>query len=464
MRFADGFFDDRAALLWSPASEDQGSDRRHRVRESAWYALGLMQRNQPGDRARALRIVDAVLAQQITAPGEPYHGTFYRAPEEPPPPPDAKPWTDYDPNWRQFIGTTFALLLEDYGAALPPSLPPRLLASIQLAVEGELQQHRLVPSYTNIALMQGYLWAFAADRMHRTEWAQPAAEWTEAVHTLFAEHGTFEEYNSPTYYGVDLYGLALWRKHGVTARQRDLGASMEAALWRDIAEFYHPGLRNLCGPFDRSYGMDMRHYVSLTGVWMALALPSGIAPLPDPDGPMEHAHDFVFAPLFVLLEPRIPDDVQARFRQFSGEHSLTRIITPQRTATAWLGDRVMLGGESTTFTKAAGTPGNQFHPATMHWQTPDHDVGWMVLRSAPRVNARAAANSLTIDAIGTSIFRLSAPGLHARDLSRNRWSLPGLLVEIETDATGMQVVEGRGWVDVTYREATRFVLHPKVQP
>ena len=32
---------------------------------------------------------------------------------------------------------------------------------------------------------------------------------------------------------------------------------MLAELWRDIARFYHPAMRNLCGPFDRAYGLDL---------------------------------------------------------------------------------------------------------------------------------------------------------------------------------------------------------------
>ncbi|HKB91268.1 MAG TPA: hypothetical protein VKC60_12185, partial [Opitutaceae bacterium] len=117
MHFSDGYYDARVALLWSPAPEDSaaGESRKHRVRESAWYALGLLVRDQPGDQKIALCIFNAILAEQIDAPGHAWDGTFYRWPEEPPVPPNAGMWTQFDPNWRQFIGCTFALAMETCG-------------------------------------------------------------------------------------------------------------------------------------------------------------------------------------------------------------------------------------------------------------------------------------------------------------------------------------------------------------
>ncbi len=101
-----------------------------------------------------------------------------------------------------------------------------------------------------------------------------------AVYTLFKKYDSFFEYNSPTYYGVDLYGLALWRDYGSTQRMQTIGSEMEATIWKDIAAFYNPLLRNVSGPYDRSYGMDMESYVSVVGVWMRTVLDAKNAPLP----------------------------------------------------------------------------------------------------------------------------------------------------------------------------------------
>jgi hypothetical protein len=461
LKFSDGFWDDGTALLWSPAAEDivfPGQPRPHRVRETSWYALGLLLRDAPGDQVRALRALRAVLAQQMVAPGEDWDGTFFRSPGEPPPKRGAIAWHEYDPNWRQFIGTTFALVLLDFEARLPADLRAQLATSIVRAVEGELHQGRLHENYTNIALMHGFLWSFAGERFHRPEWVKQGEAWTESVYRLYKEHDAFEEYNSPTYYGVDLYALALCRAHGVTPRIRALGAEMEAGLWRDIAGYYHAGLKNLSGPFDRAYGMDMRRYVSLVGTWLGLVLPPDLTPLPDPSGPMDHAHDYVVVPTYVVLGAQVPADALEHFKKFQGEHQLTRPITGPRVATAWLGEKVMLGGEFTGLTRSAVPPESQFHPATIYWRLPDGGVGWILLQASPRVDARAEKNRLSIEAVGDSTFRVNAPGLTPAQVARDRWTLPGLMVEVQTDSSAFSLSAAEGGLDAHYRGATRFVL------
>lgn len=463
LRFCDGYWDDSVGLLRSPAPGETGL---HRTRESTWYALGLLMRHQPGDEARAVRIIERVLDSQFDAPGQPWDGTYLRAPEEPVPGPGAKLWQNFDPNWREFIGTTFALILEKFESRLPAGLPARLENSVRRAVEGELKQGRAEAYHTNIKLMHGFLWSWAGARLHRPEWVRGGEGWAEEVAAGFAVHETFDEYNSPTYYGVDLYGLALWRRYGATEKIRSLGAQLEAGLWRDIGRFYHAGLKNMCGPFDRAYGMDMRQYVSLTGLWMGLVLPPGLAPFPDPSGPMGHAHDFVVVPAYVALGAQVPDDVLASFSAFKGERNLRRAITGPRVATAWLGNQLMIGGEITGKTAGANPSSGQFHPATMHWQAPRGEVGWMRLYASPPCDAEAGRETLAISSAvaGEYIFRLSAPGLTPENLLRDRWTLPGLKVTVETDAREFVVTTGKEFVDVRYSGATRFDFRTTVLP
>ncbi|HKB90971.1 MAG TPA: hypothetical protein VKC60_10690 [Opitutaceae bacterium] len=462
MSLADSLFDERAALIWASAPVRETTHRVHRVRESGWYALGLLLRQGSGDVGRALRIFDAMLAQQIDAPGQHWDGTFYRYPEEPMVLPNSIAWKEYDPNWRQFIGTTFALALIEYDSQIPEPLRKRMLASIGHAADGEQHDGRLSPGYTNIALMHAFLCAFAGNRLVRPDLAKVGAQYAEAVYAGFTEHNTFEEFNSPTYYGVDFYGLALWRAHGLTPRMKQLGAEMEATLWRDTAQFYHADLRNLCGPFDRSYGMDMRRYVSLTGLWLRLVLDEKIAPHPPLAGPMDHGHDFFYAPCFAILEPHIPDDALAEFRHFSGERFVTRTLPGNRIATAWLGERLMLGTEATHVSRSAGAT-SQFHPATIHWLTPDNDVGWVLITEAPRFDGTAAKQTLTFSAIGDLTFRISVAGAKPENLRKELWQLPGLTVSVESDARGFTVSPSTDYIEVTYQEATHYVLKAEIK-
>jgi hypothetical protein len=455
--FGDRLWDESAGLARSPAP---GEDGRHRTRESTWYALGLLQRDAPGDRARAARIIETVLARQLDAPSERWHGTFIRFLDEPVPGPGAKLWQDFDPNWRHFIGTTFALMLEQFPDRLPAGLAPRLEAAIRLAVEGELTQGRDEPYHTNIKLMHGFLWSWAGARFHRPDWVTGGERWAEEVAAAFAVHETFEEYNSPTYYGVDFYGLALMRRHGATPRIRDLGAQLEAGLWRDVARFYHAGLRNMAGPYDRAYGMDLRRYASLTGVWMGLVLPAELTPLPDPTKPMGHAHDFLCTPTYVALGAQVPADVLEHFTAFRGERVLHRPITATRTATAWLRDDLMIGGEITGRTLGVVPGIGQFHPATIHWRTPGDDVGWVRLFATPPADAEATPGRLAVTAAapGAFTFHVNAPGVQAGRVSRDAWHLPGLTLTVETDAKEFSVSSEGGLLVVNYRDATRVAF------
>src|SRR5262245_2774218 len=168
----------------------------HLVRETAWYALGLLLRDAPGDRARACRAVDTVLTYQFDAPGQPYHGTWYRSPYEPPPPENPIVWDDYDPDWREFIGTTLALIMLEYKARLPGDLLRRIDVALRRAIAGTLVRN--VPaSYTNIALMTAFLLQFGADRFGEPAWAADAERLAAEILQRFRPNTTFDEYNSP---------------------------------------------------------------------------------------------------------------------------------------------------------------------------------------------------------------------------------------------------------------------------
>lgn|ERR1035437_4252736 len=77
----------------------------------------------PGDRERAARILDEVIKMQYRNPGWSWDGTFRRTPIEPEPVEEAVRWIDYDPNWREFIGTAFAVVLNEFPDRIPAHWP-----------------------------------------------------------------------------------------------------------------------------------------------------------------------------------------------------------------------------------------------------------------------------------------------------------------------------------------------------
>jgi hypothetical protein len=438
----------------------------HLVRETAWYALGLLLRNAGGDIERAVRAIDVLLAYQFDAPEYPYHGTWYRSPHEPPPPATPVIWDDYDPNWREFIGTTLALILIEYETLLPVDLVRRIDLALRRAIAGTLERN--VPaSYTNIALMTAFLFQFGAARFGELSWAALAERLAAEIVARFRVNGVFDEYNSPTYYGIDLYALALWRSYAIAPLLHDAGAEMEAALWRDIAQFYHAGMRNVAGPYDRSYGMDLRRYVACLGMWIWLATGYEHAPFPDLSAPLEHGWDFAAAPVFALVGLRMPADARLHFVAFQGQRQVEHVIAnaPQRVATAWIGARVILGAEDSGSSKRAD---DQFHPATIHWLIEDGMVGWIRLRHTAPVDARAECNQLAIVCTahaGTDqefVFQIAAPQLDPAALQAGRWELPGLTVQVETNAGDPVVACAGELLEVRYRvsgDVGRAAIH-----
>jgi hypothetical protein len=436
MKSMDDAWDPKVHLVRTPVAFDGHGNTTHAaymVRETSCYALGLLMRNDKGDRQRAAEGLDAVLKEQFTDQSKPWYGTFRRTPEEPDPSGDnTVMWRNYDPNWREFVGTTLEMILVEYPDRVSADLASRMYGAIDRAIAGEMKHGRLLPTYSNIALMYGALWDFAATHDNSEDWKKQSALWIETVGRHFHEHNAFSEYNSPTYYGVDLFGLALWRSYGSTTEMHDLGARIEAVLWGDIADFYHPGLRNIAGPYDRSYGMDMETYVAFTGVWMRTLLPANKAPLPIPSAHTDHLPDLWFAPQVVILGANPPADALAKIRTYSGEHAVARQITNERRATAWIGDKVILGGEFTSLTKDALAP-TQFHPATVQWRTPSKSIGWFYVAQAPKIDAIVEKTTLHITVEGEVMFRLKAAGTQRANITANKWTLPGLTVAIEGD-------------------------------
>lgn len=359
----DRYWDDNASLLRYP-----DDPTRHAVRESAWYALGLLVRDEPSDVDRARAAVRSVLDLQFHDADRPFHGTFARAPEDPYPPDDPVIWLDYDPNWRQFIGCTFALLIDDFADALGDELSSDVARALLLAVTSE-PADRVAASYSNIALMRAWLDAWSGVEARGEAMALAISFDVEAA-------GGFAEFNSPTYYGVDLFALALWRTRPPTPLFERLGRELDERLKLDIATFYHPGLRNLCGPWLRSYGMDMRRYISLVGMY--------VDGLPDLAGEFDHGHDLCFGPLASYLPNPVDPDVEVpRFidRTVAGMHVTARL------------EQAAMWGALTG--RAAESP--QMHAVTAHRRTDDGDVGWLRIRSRGRLDGEAVPSGLLVD-------------------------------------------------------------------
>lgn len=465
MNILDGWWDEASGLIRQTADNAPlplpGSI--HMVRESTLYALGLLMRGQPGDQARANRILNIVMDSQFDEPGQPYHGTFYRCPEEPHPPARSVIWRDYDPNWREFIGNALTIILQEFPACLDPGLEERINRSLELIIAGTLSRP-LPATYTNIALMKAFMLVYAGNRFNRPEWLKMGEDLAREIYSLFKETGCFEEYNSPTYYGVDLKALGMWVTFSPSPLLRELGEKMESLLWLEIARFYHARFKNMCGPFDRSYGMDMRKYVTSVGISMRLALGKEFAALPQTnvaagEFQAEHKNDITSSMWAAAVGARIPAEARTIFTGFSGERSVERVIakSPQRVATAWLSENVMLGAEDASGSRPVWS---QYHLATIHWKTINNDVGWLKLINFLPADARVEKNVMRIRShiwpgLGGEervfIFRVYTPNSpQGVKVEPARWQFPGLVIHFDTNIEGPFISQDGPFTDIRY--------------
>jgi len=373
--YGDVWFDPAVVLLWNPAGSFAPvvpDASVHLIPQSAWYAFGLLERDRPGDRERALAVIDAVLATQYDRPGTPWHGTFARVFEQPEPAPGAREWVDYDPNWRQFVGTTLLMVLRHHAEALGEPRRARVEASLSLAVGGE-PPGRIRPAYSNIALLQSVLCVEAGTMLGDPAMVDAGLGLAAAVVARFDRSGTFDEFNSPTYYGIDLLALAMWRTTGASTQMQDWGRRLEAALWEDMAMFFHAGLGNLVGPFVRTYGMDMHHYLGAAGLWWWAAFGRPLAPLPPLDTvAIRHGHDLFMGPLVARLGARIPAHLAEFLVGFDGVRQVERPIGEAGgpVATAWLEPDLAMGAMGGPDGGWPAPAGGQYAPATIHWGVP----------------------------------------------------------------------------------------------
>lgn len=85
---------------------------------------------------------------------------------------------------------------------------------------------------------------------------------------LFSRSNTLSEFNSGTYTGVSVFGLTLWSKYLPSSSiMAQKGPDMLLGTWKSVAQLWHPEMRNMAGPWDRSYGYDMNRYLSIMALW-----------------------------------------------------------------------------------------------------------------------------------------------------------------------------------------------------
>jgi hypothetical protein len=274
----------------------------HSVRETASGAfldLG------DGNVERAVTALRNVLALQYPVSERPWSGTFPVSAEQPDPPDDAVAWVHYDPNWRQFLGCILALCAIEHRNVLPDDVLAGISTALERCVAGE-PDDRIPRWYTNPNLMHAWLQGHVAAATDDIELRGAALVRVASAMERTLRYGDVDEYNSPTYDGIDLFALGLWATHPPSDGLADAASTMLPPIGGRISTLYHPTFGTTCGPYIRAYGLDPRSYVSLSGLlFSVLGEPADLV-LPERLDPNTvHVHDLYFLPLLHAVAPAL---------------------------------------------------------------------------------------------------------------------------------------------------------------
>jgi hypothetical protein len=269
----------------------------HSIRESALGAYADLGR---GNHDRAIPTLRAVLRHQYLAPGRPWDGTFRVTAEQADPPgDDAVEWLHYDPNWRQFLGSILQVVLLEHRGALPPDLEDAMVTAVRRCALGEPEQ-RIPEWYTNPNLLHAWLAAHAGRRDADPGLVDRGVRRARRTMERLEASGDVDEYNSPTYDGIDLIAAGLWIVHPPTPEFAGWGRDLLDRLCARLSVLVDPEMGTVCGPYSRAYGLGLDRYVSLLGLWLRVAGVDDVVP-PSIDSHTDHVHDLYFLPLIERL-------------------------------------------------------------------------------------------------------------------------------------------------------------------
>ena len=401
MAWMDRFYDPKLAQLYDLESK---AAMNHETLTSAWYAVGLLARNgnEGEDVSRAESIISYIIADQHDNPADLWYGGYTREPEEP----DvgtgvypARQYVSWDPNWRGFIGLSFITMYEEFGDLLSESTKDLMLESLfncsigDSYREGGVNGDNLYPAYSNPAIMRAIGTGWTGRITGDENMTNAGEDYAEKIIDLWDIHDTLSEFNSATYTGISLFGLTLWCKYmpdeSIMARR---GPELLRGTWNTTAQLWHANMRNLAGPWDRSYSFDMNIHLGHLSLWLAPIIgrkESGLREYPET---MSHARDWAWAPLIAVHSEfhnsLLSDDLKESLKTFDKERTWRgQAYYPpydleSRNITTWLGEKLMIGAQSYRTQSRNGPSNNngQFHPAVAQWMHGDGEIGWLSVR------------------------------------------------------------------------------------
>jgi hypothetical protein len=393
------------------------------LRNVTRLAQALLFRNKPGDKENAIEILKWVLKNQHKDEKSENYGMWKTNVAN----------DRLDKNWREFIGCDLIILYNEYQLLLPEELLSEIKTGLIRAAKGALKRD-VGADYTNISIMSAFLMEYVGTHFQIEELKAGGLKKASEIWNLFQRHQTFSEYNSPTYDGVTLIGLALWRELA-SDQLKKMGRELEKSLWYEIATNYHPALKNMVGPYFRGYGMDMTKYYSITGIWIAVALDQvKLAPIPFGSGEKEQEMSNI-SPLF-HVGLSIPKSALIRLKEFSTKDSINRLIPSKiagdtlKQVTAIVAPDWMMGG-----LWGNRRSWNQIKTGTIHWKN-GGEIEWLLVPGEGTTNVHVSENGMQIyradkKCTAFSIY-LYTKNLSEENFTDKLWKFPAMELTVRS--------------------------------
>ncbi|GHB65458.1 hypothetical protein [Persicitalea jodogahamensis] len=406
------------------------------IRNITRLAEALLFRNQAGDKENAITILRWLLKYQYQDEKSPYYGMWQTNATN-----DRK-----DQNWREFIGCDLIIIYHNYKNTLPKDVVEAIETGLVHAAKGAMKRD-VTPYYSNISIMSAFMMEYVGSRFKNDALKNAGLKKARAIFNLQQSNGSFSEYNSPTYYGVTLIGIALWREMAFSEEMKTMGRSLEKALWHETAMLYNANLRNMAGPYFRAYGMDMQKYNAIIGLWMAVALDSeNLAPIPGIKGG-KNGEMSNLTPIF-HLGLSIPKGDLAEFRSFTKPRYVSKIVPSNYTGdtlkkvTHQIEKEWMMGGLWGNLRKW-----DQIKTGTIHWKAADGSIGWLLVPGNAKTNVKVSQKQMGIyladaSAKAIELFVYSKQAT-VGDFTDKNWKLPSMDLAISTSLKRSSTEKGK---------------------
>jgi len=350
--------------------------RKHVIRWSLEYALVLLGSGDEVYRQRALRVIDRVLAQQVTDPASRHYGNWPKFLEE--------PLVDNqraDGNQADFIAWTLLEMLHSHAEQLPEDLQSRMKDALHVA-GNYIKKRTIRPTYTN-AYAMGFLNLIGIGEMlDLPELRQIGREHLRDFHRLTLDQGSYTEYHSPNYTVLVLNILYTFLQWVEDPQSLGMASDLYRFTWQYIGNQYHVPTRQWAGPHSRNRGGEeilSAGYAALLSAAIQGEKPEAIPPGSHGAASnlnRRHAVPEALRPLFNESRPREHVTTYWRVsetaRELAPDSDISFDFETDIIGTTYLGERFALG------TVNRGQFWEQRRNLLAHWSV-DESVGYMQL-------------------------------------------------------------------------------------